>query len=99
MAFGRPIRIANKLKRWYEQAGFEDVHEEVFKLPVNLWPKDPRYKMLGKFWRNSLLEGLQGFSLAYFSRAFGWTKDEIEVYLVNVRRAIADASVHSYHKV
>ncbi|KAF2758106.1 S-adenosyl-L-methionine-dependent methyltransferase [Pseudovirgaria hyperparasitica] len=99
MDAGRPMRIANKLKRWYEQAGFVDVKEEMFKLPINSWPKDPQFKMLGRFSEQNLLDGLQGFSLAWFSRVLRWTKDEIEVDLVNVRKAISDRSVHAYLKI
>jgi len=99
MRMGRPVRIANKLKRWYEQAGFVDVHEEVFKMPINPWPKDPQYKMIGRFWGQMLLEGLQAFSLALFTRALGWTKDEVEVFLVKVRKSLVDKNVHSYHKI
>ncbi|KAF2835896.1 S-adenosyl-L-methionine-dependent methyltransferase, partial [Patellaria atrata CBS 101060] len=99
MNLGKPLRIANKLKRWYEQAGFINVHEEVYKLPINPWPKDPQFKMLGRFSEDSLLDGLQAFSLAWFHRGLGWTKDEIEVYLVNVRKSLSDRSVHAYHKI
>lgn len=99
MESGRPLRIANKLKRWYEEAGFINVREEVFKLPINSWPKDPRFKMMGRFTEQSMLEGLQGFSLAFFHRTLGWTKDEIEVYLVQIRKAIQDRNVHGYHKM
>jgi metalloendopeptidase OMA1, mitochondrial len=79
MKLERPLRIANKLKRWFAQAGYVDVHEKIFKLPVNTWPKDPEMKTLGMWWQQNLLLGLQGFSLAYFSRMLGWSKDEIEV--------------------
>lgn len=99
MRLCKPLRIGNKLKRWYEQAGFVDVQEEVFKLPLNGWPREPRLSTLGTFWAKSMLDGLQGFSLAYFSRAFGWTKEQIEVYLVDVRKAISDEQVHCYHKM
>ncbi|KAF2084570.1 S-adenosyl-L-methionine-dependent methyltransferase [Saccharata proteae CBS 121410] len=99
MNLGRPLRIANKLKRWYEEAGFVDVHEEVFKLPINPWPKDPHLKTLGRFSESSLLEGLQAFSLAWFHRGLGWSKEEIEVYLIQIRKSISDRSVHAYHKV
>ncbi|PSN62667.1 S-adenosyl-L-methionine-dependent methyltransferase [Corynespora cassiicola Philippines] len=99
MNLGKPLRIANKLKRWYEQAGFVDVHEEVFKLPINSWPKDPQWKMLGRFNETNLLDGLQAFSLQLFQKGLEWTKDEIEVYLVNVRKAISDRNVHAYHKI
>ncbi|KAF1988303.1 putative TAM domain methyltransferase [Aulographum hederae CBS 113979] len=99
MDMNRPLRIANKLKRWYQEAGFVDVREEVFKLPINPWPKDPQLKLLGRFHEANWLDGLQGFSLAPFHRGLGWTKAEIEVYLVNVRKAIQDRSVHGYQKV
>lgn len=99
MNVGKPMRIANKMKRWYEQAGFVDVREEVFKLPLNGWPKDPQFKMLGKFTEENYLEGVQAWSLQLFTRGLNWTKDEIEVYLVHVRKSISDRSVHAYHKM
>ena len=48
MRLGKPLRIANRLKKWYKEAGFVDVHEEVFKVPSNPWPKDPHLKDLGR---------------------------------------------------
>lgn len=98
MHIGKPIRIANKLKKWYQEAGFVDVHEEVFKIPINGWPKDPRFKFIGRFWKDSLMQGLQGIVLAPFVRVLGWSMDELEVYLVPVRQAIQDRNVHAYHK-
>lgn len=98
MSFGRPIRIANKLKRWYEEAGFVDVHERVDRVPLNPWPQDKRMRELGRWSEMNWLDGLQGFSLAWFSRVLGWSKAEIEVFLVGVRRAIAQREVHVYHK-
>ncbi|KAF2100116.1 S-adenosyl-L-methionine-dependent methyltransferase [Rhizodiscina lignyota] len=99
MNMGRPLRIANKLKRWYTEAGFVDVKEEVFKVPINPWPKDPQFKLIGRFHERNMLDGLQGFSLAFFHRGLGWTKEEIEVYLVDVRKALQDKRVHAYQKV
>ena len=99
MAANRPMRIANKLKRWYEEAGFVDVQEKVFKIPLNTWPRDPEKKELGAMWEQNWLAGLQAFSLAVFSRFLHWSKEEIEVYLIGVRKAISDRSVHCYHKV
>ena len=31
-----------KLKGWMEEAGFQNVHEEVYKLPLGQWPKDEK---------------------------------------------------------
>jgi len=96
---GRPLRIANKLKGWYEAAGFVDVQEKMLKIPMNPWPKDRHLKNLGRMQEQNIVSGLGGLSMAYFSRVLGWSKNEIEVYLVDVRRSISDRDVHAYHKV
>ncbi len=79
MNANRPLQIANKLKKWYIDVGYVDVQEKVIKIPINSWPRDKHLKTLGKYWAENLLAGLQGFSLALFSRVFGWSKTEIEV--------------------
>ncbi|KAH8651931.1 S-adenosyl-L-methionine-dependent methyltransferase [Tricladium varicosporioides] len=99
MESGRPLIIAHKLKRWYEAVGFVDVQEKVFKLPLNPWPKDKHLKTLGEMYEHNWLSGLQGFTMAPFSRILNWNKNEIEVYLVNVRKGISDRRVHAYNKV
>jgi hypothetical protein len=99
MGLGKPIRIANKIKKWYEQAGFVDVHEETFPIPVNSWPRDDRLKLLGKFFGWNLEDGVQGWSLEFFVTGLGWSPAEVEVFLAHVRDSIKDKSVHAYYKV
>ncbi|KAJ5041143.1 uncharacterized protein L3040_005696 [Drepanopeziza brunnea f. sp. 'multigermtubi'] len=98
VASGRPLRIAHKLKRWYEEVGFVDVQERIFRIPINPWPREKHLKAIGRQSELNCLDGLSGFSMRYFSRNLKWTKTEIEVYLVNVRSAISDRSVHAYHR-
>jgi SAM-dependent methyltransferase len=99
MTLGMPLRIANKLKTWYEQAGFVDVHEEVFSIPVNAWARDSRFKLLGKFMQWNMCQGVHAWTVEYFTKALQWTDAEVEVYLAHLRNAISDRSVHSYYKV
>jgi len=96
---GTPLRIANKLKRWYEQAGLVEVQEEVFHIPILEWAKDPQLKLLGKFMAWNMADGLYGWSVNYFHRAFGWTANETLVRLAEVRDCLGDKSVHAYFKV
>ncbi len=46
--YGRPVPHYPEYKHMLEEAGFEDVHEEVFKVPSSPWPKDARLKEIGK---------------------------------------------------
>jgi metalloendopeptidase OMA1, mitochondrial len=75
----RPLSTAHLLRRWYEQVGFVDVVEKVFKVPMNAWAKDEKYKLLGRYWEQNMLEGLSGFCVALFTKVLERTASEIEV--------------------
>lgn len=75
----RQVDVGEQLKDWMREVGFVDVHEAVFKIPLNGWPKDTRLKHVGMLWQRNLLDGLQGFSLGFFSKHLGKTQEEIEV--------------------
>ncbi|KAK0702144.1 S-adenosyl-L-methionine-dependent methyltransferase [Lasiosphaeris hirsuta] len=94
----RPVHIVPDLKQMFIEAGFVDVHEKVYKIPLNGWPRSNKLKKIGEMWQRSLGEGLSGFSYAYFDRWLNMRKEEIEVALVDVRNALADQRVHGYEK-
>lgn len=79
MKADKPLLIANKLKGWYEECGFVDVNETVFKLPLNPWPKDKHLKNLGQMYEKNWLYGLHAFSAAPYSRMLNWSSSEIDV--------------------
>jgi trans-aconitate methyltransferase len=99
MHLGMPLRIANKLKRWYEQAGFVDVREDVYRIPINSWPRDARFKLLGKFMQWNMCDGVHAWTVEYFVKALDWTLKEVEVYLAHLRNSISDKNVHAYYRV
>jgi hypothetical protein len=45
---GRPMDAAKTHKRYLEEAGFTNVTEVVYKWPTNDWPKEEKFKQLGK---------------------------------------------------
>ncbi|KAH7312170.1 S-adenosyl-L-methionine-dependent methyltransferase [Stachybotrys elegans] len=77
-------------------AGFVNVEERVFKIPLGTWPKDERMKTIGLYNRSMVQDALQGVSIKPFIHGLGWTMEQIEVYLVGVRRDLADARQHAY---
>lgn len=37
-----------------------------------------------------------GISLAFFTRGLGWTVEELEVFLVKVRKDMKNSQIHAY---
>ncbi|KAK2730232.1 methyltransferase domain-containing protein [Colletotrichum kahawae] len=94
--FGRPWKEIPALVRTMEEVGFVDVKMHVFKWPSNGWPKDPKYKELGLWNNENLCSGFEGLCMAPFTRAHGWTREEVLVLMSEVRREFRDRSIHAY---
>ena len=93
----RPIRVAENLKQWMEASGYEDVVEQRFKIPISGWPKDPRMKKIGEWYGGNWFDGLSAFSYKPFGpEGLGWNRNEIELMMVDVRKAMKQKSVHAY---
>ncbi|KAL2140269.1 hypothetical protein VTI28DRAFT_4024 [Corynascus sepedonium] len=95
----RDLNVGPHIKDWMREVGFVDIHESVFKIPINGWPKEMRLKHVGMMWQRNLLEGVSAFSLGMFNRFLGKTVEEIELSLVDVRRSLFDRDVHAYHRL
>ncbi|OHE98933.1 hypothetical protein CORC01_05829 [Colletotrichum orchidophilum] len=46
-----------------------------------------------------MLTGLEGFSMAALARGHEWSRSEVEVFLIQVRKDIKDRSIHGYWPV
>ncbi|KAA8569456.1 hypothetical protein EYC84_001089 [Monilinia fructicola] len=63
---GRSMNVASNLKSWYEAAGFVDVQEKIYKLPINPWSEDENAQKLGEMSEENWLACLSSFSMALF---------------------------------
>lgn len=43
-----------------------------------------------------MIEAMDAYSLALFTRVLGWTPEEVRVFLTGVRKEIVDRSLHLY---
>ncbi|TEA17258.1 Secondary metabolism regulator LAE1 [Colletotrichum sidae] len=98
-AIDRPITVTSGFKQMLEDAGFVDVVEKKEKWPLGPWPKDPRYREIGDWVQAAFLQGLEGFTLALFTRVLGWTKEETLVFCAEVRQELKERRVHGYSNV
>lgn len=78
------------------EAGFVNVTTRIFHVPIGLWPLNNVLKGVGLYWRTILLAGLQPIALGPLTRGLQWTREEVEVFLVEVRKAYMDGCVHSH---
>lgn len=88
--------VAKKWKAQLEARGFEDVHERIFKIATNRWPKDKRLKVVGALEVANFLQ----YSKAGFERGavtlLGKDFAELQVMLAHARRECNDRSSHTY---
>lgn len=95
-AFGKDTTIMLTVDDKLVAAGFTNITHRVFKLPVGPWAKDKKQKMLGLFWRTIIMDGLQGIALGILGRALKWSPEEVEVYLVDIRKQMMTKEIHTY---
>jgi SAM-dependent methyltransferase len=92
---GRPWTRTKQYKKWMEEIGFVDVEEKIRYWPVNTWPRDPHMKKLGLWFQHDLLEGLNS-TRAILIRGLGWSNEQVEVFLEDVRKDVRNKGIHGY---
>ncbi|KAJ5157639.1 uncharacterized protein N7482_008739 [Penicillium canariense] len=95
-AFHRPMNTAEGHRQRLLEAGFEEVRDEVYKVPSNAWSGDPVQKQIGRYNLCSLLMAVEAYSLALFTRVLGWSNNDTQVFLAGVRRDLRNPHVHTY---
>ncbi|RMJ27592.1 Methyltransferase [Aspergillus sp. HF37] len=96
--FGKDLNVTSKYKQWLIDAGFRNVKEDVYKIPVNPWAKDRKMKEIGRYQQVNMVEGMEAYSMALFTRVLGMTSEEVQVFFAGVRQELVDRSLHLYAK-
>ncbi|KAF5011106.1 hypothetical protein FDECE_2756 [Fusarium decemcellulare] len=78
------------------QAGFEKVHEVKLKIPIGRWPKNEALKVWGTWCRAFLIDGTEGFGLRMMTGVLGWTYEETQAFMADMKRHLMDPKIHGY---
>ncbi|EXJ54743.1 hypothetical protein A1O7_10084 [Cladophialophora yegresii CBS 114405] len=97
VTFGADVDSPRHLKRIMEETGFVDVEEHILKLPVGSWPREPRLKRCGLFEMVNMTQGIQALTVMLFTRCLNMTPEEVELFLMSVRKDVKNKSIHSYY--
>lgn len=78
---GRSLWVVGSYKEALMNAGFVDVQQITYKLPMNNWPRERKWKEMGAMWKGIYTEngGLQAFAMGLLHRVRGLTREQVEV--------------------
>jgi SAM-dependent methyltransferase len=87
-------------RSWADQmraAGFTNVQDIVFKLPMGSWPRSKRLRTVGRLEQMMILEGgFEAYMLRGYTQVLGGRPEDLQVVLALAKREIKDPSVHTY---
>jgi SAM-dependent methyltransferase len=93
---GRDATAPDRYDQCAREVGFVNVARVDYRWPQNPWPKDPLLKELGTWHMINTLDGLHGFSVRPFTAILGMSLEEVELFLVEVKKDIMNRRIHSY---
>jgi hypothetical protein len=97
--FGKSLQTVDESKKGIEDAGFINVVEQRWKLPIGGWTKDQKLKEVGLYNRIHWEQGIEGWCLYLLTHVMGWSIEEVQVYLAKMRTALKDRSIHAHQEV
>ncbi|KAF4870755.1 Secondary metabolism regulator LAE1 [Colletotrichum siamense] len=79
-----------------EAAGYVDIVEKRYSIPIGSWPADPKMKEVGEC--NWLYndQSLEGFALFLLKEIMGWEYAEILVFVAEMRQALKDPKLQAF---
>ncbi|KAK6384002.1 hypothetical protein LTR65_009935 [Meristemomyces frigidus] len=96
---GKTFEIAENMAGLIREAGFVDVVEKRFKWPIGPWSSDIKLKEIGRWNLLNWEEGMEGWVMAGYTRVLGWSYQQVQDWLQEVRAALRDRRQHLYHEV
>lgn len=70
-AFGKSLMVENTMHNDIVRAGFTEVVKTTYKWPIGAWSNDLRLKDIGRFNLLHWLQGLEGWTLRFFTKHMG----------------------------
>ncbi|KAH7017107.1 S-adenosyl-L-methionine-dependent methyltransferase [Ilyonectria destructans] len=96
---GKTFFYGDKAADAMREAGLSGVFERRLKLPLGPWPKDKKLKRWGAWNRQFLLQALEGFSIRGLTEMLGWSFEDAQLFLVDMRNELLNPNVHAYGEV
>jgi ubiquinone/menaquinone biosynthesis C-methylase UbiE len=96
---GRNLSDSTNWGKYMADAGFVDIVEQRYYWGTNPWVRGKKEKIQAAWTTQNLLEGIDGMSMALFTRILGWTRPRVEILLAQVRNDLKNRAIHAYAEV
>ena len=93
---GIDTTVAPKFKDLLLEQGFVNIKVEPVKWPIGTWPKGKKEKNIGKWTRENTKQFITPVAKALFTKNLGWSMEQAEAHLVEVRKDVEDWKKHFY---
>jgi SAM-dependent methyltransferase len=93
---GRDALSALRYKTHMVEVGFKDIQVKKFAVPGSPWARGKEEKLLGAMQMTNNLEGISGLTMGVYTKALGWPREAVELFLVDVRKDMLNRNIHSY---
>ncbi len=86
---GRSLTVAQggRMKRMMEEAGFVDVVERGWNVPIGGWSSDPKLRLIGQYNQLFCDQSLEGFALYLLMQVEKWGYDDVQALVAQMRAA------------
>lgn len=85
-------------KQWLEEIGFVDVVEKWYPAPINSWPLNEKFKMVGKYQCVNMTRAIPAIS-AKLLPAAGISQAEAQLLISRALEEVKDHEIHGYAPV
>ncbi|KAH7122102.1 putative SAM dependent methyltransferase [Dactylonectria estremocensis] len=93
------IGVEGNMRKHMEKAGYVDIVERSYQVPVGGWSSDPKQKKIGTYNLAFLDESLEGFALFLLKQIMGFSYEEVQVFVAKMRNAIRNTKIRPYYLV
>ncbi|EDU49821.1 conserved hypothetical protein [Pyrenophora tritici-repentis Pt-1C-BFP] len=94
---GAPLDAPRAWNAQMKDAGFINVTDEVFKLPMGTWPRSKRLRTIGRLEQIMILEGgFEAYMLRGYTQMLGGRPEDLQIILALAKREVRDPAVHTY---
>ncbi|KFY24031.1 hypothetical protein V493_05478 [Pseudogymnoascus sp. VKM F-4281 (FW-2241)] len=96
---GKSIRLLDQTKELMLKAGFTNVVQRNYKVPIGAWSSEPKLKEVGRWSLLFCLSGMESWAMYMLINVLMWKVEDVNEYLAKVKAAFLDKKNHGYYVV